>query len=64
MMRDKRVMSYLRHIIWMNETAFMVAKGDGTDEYFENLQDAMNYIEKIEEGKKHAKSGKSKAASF
>ena len=41
----KRVMSYLGKVIWMNEYGFMVAKGDGTDVYFETIEDAMDYIE-------------------
>ena len=63
-MRHKRVMSYFGHVIWMDDSCFMVAKGDGTDEYFETIYDAMDYIEKIEEGKKNAKSRKSKATSL
>lgn len=45
-MKDKRLMSYLGRVIWMNECGFMVAKGDGTDEYFETIEEAMDYIEK------------------
>ena len=45
-MKDKRVMSYMGRVIWMNENCFMVAKGDGTDEYFETIEQAMDYIER------------------
>lgn len=44
-MKDKRVMNYLGRVIWMSEYGFMVAKGDGTDEYFSTIEEAMNYIE-------------------
>lgn len=44
-MKNKRVMSYLGRVIYMNEYGFMVAKGDGTDEYFVSIEEAMNYIE-------------------
>lgn len=45
-MKDKRFMSYKGHVIWYNEYGYMVAKGDGTDEYFSDWKDAMEYIER------------------
>ncbi len=44
-MKDQRIMNYLGRVIWMSEYGFMVAKGDGTDEYFATIEEAMNYIE-------------------
>lgn len=44
-MRDKRIMNYLGRVIWMSEYGFMLAKGDGTDEYFSTIEEAMIYIE-------------------
>ena len=51
-MKDKRVMSYLGRVIWMNGGVFKVAKGDGTDEYFESIEEAMDWIEKKREANK------------
>lgn len=48
-------MSYLGKVIWFNDYGFMVAKGNGTDEYFETIEDAMIYIEKIKEKKNEIK---------
>lgn len=48
-MKDKQVMSYKRHVIWMNEYGFMVAlKRDGTDDHFETIQEAMEAIDAYE----------------
>ena len=44
-MKDKRVMSYFGRVIWQNEGSFMVARGDGTDEHFEDIYQAMAWIE-------------------
>ena len=48
MMKDKKFMSCAGHAIWVGETGegdliYMVAKGDGTDEYFADWKDAMEY---------------------
>ena len=51
-MKDKRVMSYRGHVIWMDWFGFMVAlKRDGTDEYFDTIQAAMDAIDAFEDGK-------------
>lgn len=55
-MKDKRIMSYFHRVIWKNECVYMVAKGDGTDEYFETIDEAMEWIEK--EAEKKAKKQK------
>ena len=48
-MKSKRLMSYFGHVIWRNGNGYYtVAKGDGTDEVFETIEDAMAYIEEIE----------------
>ena len=44
-MKDRRVMSYFGKVIWTDGNYFMVAKGDGTDEIFETIEDAMRWIE-------------------
>ena len=45
----KRVMSYFGHVIWKDELGYYsVANGDGTDTYFDDIYEAMKYIEKIE----------------
>lgn len=41
----KRFMSYKRKTIWYYDGAYMVARGDGTDEYFTTWQDAMDWID-------------------
>lgn len=46
-MKSRRIMNYLGRVIWMNELGFMVAKGDGTDEYFKTIEEAMKYIEEV-----------------
>lgn len=49
---SKRIMSYMGHVIWMNEGIFEVAlKHDGTDEYYETIQDAMKAIENYEQAR-------------
>lgn len=46
-MKDKRVMSYRGHVIWKNEYSYAVAlKRDGTDDYFETIEAAMDAIDK------------------
>ena len=48
-MKAKRLFSHFGHVIWKNkEGYFTVAKGDGTDEIFETIEQAMKYIEEIE----------------
>ena len=42
-------MSWEHHIIWTDGEVFMVAKGDRTDEYFETIEEAMDWIDKLEE---------------
>jgi hypothetical protein len=48
-MKDKVFMSWQGHRIWYRlvdgKAVFMVAKGDGTDEYFAKWEDAAKYIE-------------------
>ena len=51
-MKDRKFMSYRRHVIWYNEYGYMVAKGDGTDYHFSNHKDAMDKIDEIEDRKK------------
>ena len=46
-MRGKRVMSHLGHVVWYCDGAFMVARGDGMDEYFSDLESAMAWIESL-----------------
>ena len=54
-MKDKRIMSYRRHVIWYNDGVFMVAlKRDGTDDCFESIQACMDAIDKYEDEKKTA----------
>ena len=48
--KDKVFMSYKGKRIWYTksddgEILYMVAKGDGTDEYFTDWRDAMDWIE-------------------
>lgn len=50
-MKSKRFMSHRGHVIWYYDGAYMVAKGDGTDEYFSTWQAAMEYIDRIEDAK-------------
>lgn len=45
MTRDRRVMNYFGRVIWVNEFGYMVARKDGTDEYFATIQQAMKYCE-------------------
>lgn len=49
--KDKVFMSYKRHRIWYGVTddgdiVYMVARGDGTDEYFSSWEDAFEWIDK------------------
>ena len=52
MKHDIRVMNYFGHVIWYYEGAYMVAKGDGTDEYFDDIHAAMDWIDKRWRNKK------------
>lgn len=46
-MTDKRIMNYRGYVIWKCEYGFSVAlKRDGTDNYFEFIEDAMEAIDK------------------
>lgn len=46
-MKDKRIMNYRGYVIWKCEYGFSVAlKRDGTDNYFESIEDAMEAIDK------------------
>ena len=50
MTKHKVFMSYKHRAIWYGvdddgDIYYMVAKGDGTDEYFVDWKDAMNWIE-------------------
>ena len=46
-MKDKRIMNYRGYVIWKGEYGFSVAlKRDGTDNYFEFIEDAMEAIDK------------------
>ena len=51
---DKRVMSYEGHVIWHNTDVgcFGFAKGDGTDNWYETIEEAMRAIDRIEAEKK------------
>ena len=48
-MKDKVFMSYHHRRIWVrtgcSDIVYMVAKGDGTDEYFLDWRDAMKWID-------------------
>ena len=53
-MKDKVFMSYQHRRIWYRvledgTIVYMVAKRDGTDEYFTDWKDAMKWIERKEE---------------
>lgn len=52
MKHDKREMSYFGRVIWSNaHGGYAVAKGDGTDEHFETIEQAMIYCEEHPRGK-------------
>lgn len=54
-MKDKRIMSYMGHVIWKNEYSFMVALDrNGTDRHYLSLEDAMKAIDTFEEEKERA----------
>lgn len=55
MKNDRRVMSHCGRVIWVNPYGYLVAKGDGTDEYFENIQQAMKYCEENPKTKRKLK---------
>ena len=45
----KRIMSYMGHVIYMSDGIFAVAlRRDGTDDYYETIEDAMKAIEEHE----------------
>ena len=49
-MRDKRIMNYRGYVIWKCEYGFSVSlKRDGTDDYFETLEKAMEAIDSKED---------------
>ena len=52
-MKDIRFMSHREHVIWYNRYAdsYMVAQGDGTDKFFSDWHDAMEWIDRIEDQK-------------
>ena len=51
-MSGKRIASYRGHVIWYYDGAYMVAmKRDGTDEYYETIEDAFLAIDQIEDNK-------------
>lgn len=53
-MKNKRVMSYRKHVIWMNEDFFMVALDrNGTDRYYESIEEAMEAIDKLEDDRSY-----------
>lgn len=54
-MRDKRIMSYIGRVIWYSDGVYMVAKGDGTDIYFDSLHSAMDWIKNNRKEKDNAK---------
>ena len=48
--RDRVFMSHRRRRIWYSrsedgDVLYMVARGDGTDQYFTDWEDAMNWID-------------------
>ena len=50
-MKDRVFMSYKHHRIWYNfdndgTIYYMVARGNGTDEYFMSFEKAMEWIDK------------------
>ncbi len=49
-MKDKRIMSYRGHVIWRGEHGYAVAlERDGTDDYYETIEEAMEAIDKEED---------------
>lgn len=54
----KRFLSHRGHVIYYNEFGFMVAKGDGTDEYFATWEKALLFIDEIEDAKQDQKGAK------
>lgn len=51
-------MSHRGHVIYYNAFGFMVAKGDGTDEYFTTWQQAAEWIDKKEDAKQKERATK------
>lgn len=46
---SKRVMNYFGHVIYKNDYGYMVAiRRDGTDEFYETLEECMRAIEEYE----------------
>ncbi len=46
---DKRCFSYFGHVIWRSASGqFGFANGDGTDNWYETIEEAMRAIEIIE----------------
>ena len=56
--KAKRFMSHRGHVIYYNAFGFMVAKGDGTDEYFTTWQQAAEWIDKKEDAKQKERATK------
>lgn len=57
--KDRVFMSYRHKRIWVSkvencEFFYMVAKGDGTDEYFKDWKDAMDWIDEKQDKRKGA----------
>lgn len=50
MKKDKVFLSWNGHAIWYRvidgDITYMVARGDGTDEYFTDWEEAIKYIDK------------------
>ena len=53
----KRFMSYKKKVIYYGKLDdgtiyYMVSNGDGTDKYFTDLEDAMNYVSNLRKDQK------------
>ena len=49
MNKAKRVMSYFGHVIWYTGFSYCFANGDGTDNHYLTIEEAMKAIEKLKE---------------
>lgn len=58
MAKYTRVLSYMGRVIWWNGDFFTIANGDGTDAYFESINEAMDEIEKRIEDRDEAKTAR------
>ena len=54
-MKHIKFLSHRNHAIWYGDGVYMVAKGDGTDEYFTDWKDAMKWIDQIEDTREGSK---------